>query len=394
MRIGIDGNLLCGKKTGMGTVVYHVLENFANEYKDVDIILYVPEQLEVSYLKSLERNHIIVIVLKHSNYMIWEQLTLRKQIKKDKIDIFWFPYNTGTIHLNCKFVVTINDVIYMKNPLLAPPTIYKKIGQLYRKIIVPIVARNAQSIITISNYAKNEIISVFPNVGKKTKVIYLSADNSAQNSADSGEDNGVENGTKKLGLSKWKKIKLDNKIQNHYILGFGSLEKRKNSLALVKAFAALPQMYSNTFQLVLFGFRGWKKSEEYRYVKEHRLNNVVFLGYVTEQEKNCLYDNSKMFVFPSLSEGFGIPILEAFVNTTPVITSNTTSLPEVAGDAAVLIDPHNIVDITDAILRLLENESLCHTLKQKGLEQYAKFDWSKTAEAIMNTLLEANLGRK
>jgi len=373
MKVGIDGNLLCGKKTGMGTVVYHVLENYNNNENNIDIILYVPEELDSSYMKILINNNITVMVLKNMNYMVWEQFTLRKQIRKDKIDVFWFPYNTGTTSVNCNSVITINDVIYMKNPLLAPPTLYKKLGQLYRKIFVPIVARKSQKIITISEYAKNEIISLFPKAKDKTKVIYLSA----------------ENGSSKLEDDTWDNFKYKNKISDHYILGFGSLEKRKNSLLLIKAYETLPEKYRIEYQLVLFGFRGWEQSEECIYLKEHNLTNIRMLGYVSEEEKNSLYANSKMFVFPSLSEGFGIPVLEAFANETPVITSNTTSLPEVAGNAAVLVNPMDCVCITNAIKKLLDDKALCDDMKRRGLAQYSKFDWKITAEKIISTLLEA-----
>jgi glycosyltransferase involved in cell wall biosynthesis len=372
MRIGIDGNLLCGKKTGMGTVVYHVLKNYINKDENIDIILYVPQKLEDSYMNVLMRNNITVTVLKSSNYMIWEQITLRKQIKKDKIDVFWFPYNTATINPTCKSVVTINDVIFMKNPLFAPPTIYKKLGQLYRKIFVPIAASKAQKIITISEYASNEIRSVFPQSSDKIKIVYLSA----------------ESGETKLDINQWKKFKVKKNITNDYILGFGSIERRKNSLELIKAYELLPEEYKKQYQLVLFGFRGWEKSLEFDYVNLHHIKGVIFLDYVSEQEKCNLYENSKMFVFPSLSEGFGLPILEAFASETPVITSNTTSLPEVAGNAAILVNPEDRIAIKDAIKKLLEDKFLIDKLIQAGKHQYEKFNWKITAEKIFRILYE------
>lgn len=372
MKIGIDGNLLCGKKTGMGTVVYHVLKNYENRINDDEIILYVPEKLNEEYSRFLEQNGITVKVLKKSNYMIWEQFILRKQIKKDKLDVFWFPYNTATTKVTCKSVVTINDVIYIKSPLLAPPTLYKKIGQLYRKIFVPIAACKAQRIITISEYARNEILTEFPSVSDKIEVIYLSAETSRD----------------KFDAEVWEEYKHKNGITDHYILGFGSLEKRKNSLQLIKSYEALPDEYRKLYQLVLFGFRGWEKSEEYIYIKEHHLDSVVLLGYVSDEEKSSLYANSRMFVFPSLSEGFGIPILEAFANYTPVITSMTTSLPEVAGDAAILVNPRDGTDITNAMKKLLDDKLLCNKMIKMGTQQYAKFNWKITAEKIFHVIYQ------
>lgn len=370
MKIAVDGNLLCGKKTGMGTVVHHVLLNWCST-EAASITVYVPEPLTEEYSKKLAENNIKIKVLGKSNYFKWEQVVLPRALKKDGMDVLWCPYNTAPLFAGCKTVVTINDVIYMEAPLKSAPSLYKKLGIIYRKNIVPFAARNAKSIITISQFAKNEIARFFKRESEKVKVIYISADIS----------------DKRLNTSDTASFFENNGIECPYILGFGSLETRKNTMRLIKAYIKLPDIIKKEYQLVLFGFRGYEESEEYKLIHTKNLEKkIIVLGYVSDEEKATLYGLSKLFVFPTLSEGFGIPVLEAFVGETPVITSNVTSIPEVAGKAAVLIDPTNVSSLTAQIDRLVSDEELCNRLVTAGKEQLKKFDWRITAENILAEL--------
>lgn len=370
MKIAVDGNLLCGKKTGMGTVVHHVLLNWCST-EVASITVYVPEPLTEEYSKKLAENNIKIKVLGKSNYFKWEQVVLPRILKKDGIDVLWCPYNTAPLFAGCKTVVTIHDVIYMEVPLKCTPSLYKKLGIIYRKNIVPVAARNAKSIITVSQFAKNEIARFFKRESEKVKVIYNSADIS----------------DKRLNTSDTVSFFEKNGIERPYILGFGSLETRKNTMRLIEAYIKLPDIIKKEYQLVLFGFRGYEESEEYKLIHAKNLEKkIIVLGYVSDEEKATLYGLSKLFAFPTLSEGFGIPVLEAFVGETPVITSNVTSIPEVAGKAAILIDPTNVSSLTAQIDRLVSDEELCNRLVTAGKEQLKKFDWRITAENILAEL--------
>ena len=259
----------------------------------------------------------------------------------------------------------------MEAPLKSAPSLYKKLGIIYRKNIVPFAARNAKSIITISQFAKNEIARFFKRESEKVKVIYISADIS----------------DKRLNTLDTASFFEKNGIECPYILGFGSLETRKNTMRLIKAYIKLPDIIKKEYQLVLFGFRGYEESEEYKLIHAKNLEKkIIVLGYVSDEEKATLYSLSKLFAFPTLSEGFGIPVLEAFVGETPVITSNVTSIPEIAGKAAVLIDPTNVSSLTAQIDRLVSDEELCNRLVTAGKEQLKKLDWRITAENILAEL--------
>lgn len=368
MIIGVDGNLLCGKKTGMGTVVHHVIKRWKST-DNTSIILYVPGDIDEEYKILLWGNGIIVKNYAYTSYPVWEQIILPREVKKDHVDVLWCPYNTAPLFCNCKTVVTINDVIYMTEKLNTASTFYKKSGMLYRRLIVPKASHKAAHIITISNFARKEIFENIKNIKANIDVVYLGVDlnnRSLKDEKDFYEKNG---------------------IRNNYILGFGSMEKRKNSLGLIKAYEKLDKSIRSGFQLVLFGFRGYEDSQDLLYIKEHNLtNDVVILGYVSEEEKTSLYRNSRMFVFPTFSEGFGIPVLEAYANKTPVITSNSTSLPEIAGDAAILVNPENVSEIRDAMKKLIEEPEQRVYMIERGIEQRKKFDWDTTAGALLSIL--------
>lgn len=374
MRIGVDGNLLCGEKTGMGTVVFNVLKYWKATNR-LEVFLYVPGELESEYERLLQDNGINITNIKPYNYMIWEQIILPRKVIKDQIDVLWCPYNTAPLKCKCKIVVTIHDVIYMKARILETPSFYKKAGIVYRRFVVPKAVSKASRIIADSKYSEKEIVDLFGKARNKTKFIYYSADLMIE----------------KLEGEKLNVFFLEHKIKKPYILGFGSLEPRKNTIGLIKAYEDLPERIRLNYQLVLFGFRGHENSQEIEYIKEHNIKGIRILDYVSDTEKNSLYAESEVFVFPTFSEGFGIPVLEAFAADTPIITSNTSSLPEVAGDAAVFVDPADKKSITRAIENLLEDAETRSDMVKKGRIQLERFSWEKTASEVLKLIKDTFL---
>lgn len=359
MRIGIDGQLLSGKKTGMGFVLESILKRITIP-NNIKVILYINDCLPSELIEILVQKDINIKRLNYSNYMIWEQIILPHEAKKDKIDRFWFPYNTSSIFMNCEKIITIHDLIFMYGSPFSPATVYKKMGKIYRRLNVPISAKKAKKIITISQSAKNEIIKYFPNTNSKVSICY----------------NGCEYSNNYLNIIKWNEFKLRVGLKNKYILAFGSLEERKNTMRTIKAYQ-LFKKNNPEYDLVLFGFRGYENSNEFLYVKGNNIEGIYFLEYISEEEKNTLYKEAECFLFPSLTEGFGIPILESFYNRTPVITSNCSSMPEIGGDAAIYINPYNIESIADGINIALERRN---ELIEKGFNRVNLFDWDKSTK--------------
>lgn len=369
--VGIDGNLLCGKVTGMGVVVSQILK-YWKVADGIQITLFLPYELDEGYMSMLHENCINTCILGEYNYMVWEQLILPRAVKSEKIDVLWCPYNTIPVFCRCKKIVTVHDVIYMSLRLRSAPSLFKKMGLIYRRMIVPIATKKADKIITISNYSKEEICRYFPYCEDKIKIVY---NGSSENS---------------LKLSAMQQIDFFSEfgIQKPFFLGFGSLERRKNSMALIEAYDRISDELKSKYQLVLFGFRGYKNSPESIYIQEKQLQNIVVLEYITEEEKNTLYAESDAFIFPSLSEGFGIPVLEAFQNETPVIASNLTAIPEIAGNAAIMIDPSNISSITSAMEIVACDSELVKKLVNEGNVQLKKFNWEFSAKAVWDELME------
>jgi glycosyltransferase involved in cell wall biosynthesis len=174
------------------------------------------------------------------------------------------------------------------------------------------------------------------------------------------------------------------------VLAVGNLEPRKNLVRLVRAYAALRQSGAISHQLVIVGQAHWQGSVVSREAKELGLaGEVVFTGYVPTDDLVALYNAATTFVYPSLYEGFGLPILEAMSCGTPVITSNVASMPEVAGEAALLINPRSVEDLAQALGRVLADETLRYELEEKGLHQASQFSWEQTARLTLQAYEEA-----
>ena len=164
------------------------------------------------------------------------------------------------------------------------------------------------------------------------------------------------------------------KIKKPYILYFGTLEPRKNITLIIRAFYQLKSLSLFPYQLIIAGKKGWGYSEIFNLVKKLRLTKqVIFTNYVSEREKKYLYKHANLFIYPSFYEGFGIPPLEAMAYGCPVITSNTSSLPEVIGDAGLMIDPYNVKALVSVIKKVLNNKKLEKEMIEKGFNQAKKF---------------------
>jgi len=173
-------------------------------------------------------------------------------------------------------------------------------------------------------------------------------------------------------------------IKTPFFLFIGSIQPRKNLLRLLKAHASLPQKLATEFPLVIAGKLAWDDGETLKEIQKGiEEKRCIWLNYVSDFEKRCLLQASQGMVFASLYEGFGLPILEAFASNTPVITSNCTSMPEVAGDAALLVNPYNVDSIRSALLSLINDASLISSLQLKGLSQAKQFTWEQVANRTL-----------
>jgi glycosyltransferase involved in cell wall biosynthesis len=168
-----------------------------------------------------------------------------------------------------------------------------------------------------------------------------------------------------------------------YILTVSTVEPRKNFRRVIDAFINLKTNHCIPHKLYIVGKKGWSCDEIYRIPKEFE-KSIVFTGYIPQSELIDLYQNAKLFVYPSLHEGFGLPVVEAMACGCPVVTSNLSSLPEIAGDAALFVDPYRVDDIASSILKILRNENLASNLVSKGLERAKQYTWARCAQNTIN----------
>ncbi|MFX0210075.1 MAG: glycosyltransferase family 4 protein, partial [Candidatus Hodarchaeota archaeon] len=237
-----------------------------------------------------------------------------------------------------------------------------------------ILLKRADLIITPSNYMKNEIIRFLKIPGEKIRVVY--------------------HGVSKCFLPKNDTILISRIIKKYhimtpYILFVGTFHKNKNLIRLLKAFRELKLSSKLQHQLVLAGGKGQLNQDIVQTIKELKIEDVVSLpGYVSDEDLPILYNGSDLFVFPSVFEGFGMPVLEAMACGVPVISSNFCSLPEVVGNASLLVDPLNVDLLAGAMHRILSNEELRNELIKKGLERVKQFTWEKTAKETIEIYRE------
>lgn len=286
---------------------------------------------------------------------------LHKFIKNEQADIFHCTESYGIPwigKMKCKVVTTVHDLIIYTLPKKdGNQSSWNEKMRFYYQVKHAI--KNSDAIITVSEYSKNEIIKVFPEASNKIKVIYLAP----RSEFYMKKNNEVNYILKKYNISK------------SYILLMGGNHPRKNMLRAIRAFLSLNNF---NYQLVITGnaILNFDKNIK-QAIKE---NKIIFTDYVSDEDLVALYNKAYMFVYPSLFEGFGLPILEAMACGTPVITSNVTSMPEVAGDSAILINPYDEKAIKNAMDKLINNPNLIEIYKKRGLERCKKFTITEMAK--------------
>jgi glycosyltransferase involved in cell wall biosynthesis len=299
----------------------------------------------------------------HFDRLLWTQFKLPQIYRKLKSKLLFSPQPEAPLYSNCRYIVTVHDVIPLRFPKRLSPLRY------YHRYYIPQVLAQAQHIICNSNATATDICDFYHIAASKITPIPLAHD---------------ANNFRLLS-----EVRKNNK-NCCYFLYIGRHDKHKNLHRLIAAFANLKQRLSD-YQHYELWFAGSSNKrytpEMYSQIEELGIKNQVkFLDYVTYKELPKIINQAIALVFPSLWEGFGFPVLEAMACGTPVITSNLSSLPEVAGDAAILIDPYNTEEITQAMQQIATDESLRSQLSIKGFKRAGNFSWEKTGQATTEVL--------
>jgi len=371
--IGIDTRFALKKRKGIGNYILNLVQSLAKIDCKNQYILYTDQP---DFEKNLPKMvNFTIKILSPLNYLLWEQLILPSQATKDSLDILHCTANTAPVVLgnSIKLIVTIHDVMYLKDRKLLPKSvvIYQNLGRVYRNLIVSKTIKQASKIITVSNFSKSDILHHFPSLDQSSILtIYEAADTKFTIMDRNYASKIIKN---KIGLC------------GKYILTLGGTDPRKNTELVIRAFSNLKCVNQIDEKLVIVGISNWNKSAFYNLACLLKCEeDILFTDFITQEELVCLYNCATLFLYPSLYEGFGIPPLEAMACGTPVITSNTTSIPEIVGDAALQINPNSQEELEDAVYKLLVEHSLRDDLIQRGLAQAKKFSWQRMAEETLN----------
>jgi glycosyltransferase involved in cell wall biosynthesis len=299
----------------------------------------------------------------------FEQLFLPIAAKTEKLDLLHCTGNTTPYFSPVPIVQTLHDIIFM-DPIPRNDNTYQRFGNHYRRRLVPLVTPRSEAVITVSNYEKERIISRLSIDEKKIEVIYNGINNKHFRMCDCPHEKA--------------KVKLTYGLPEKFILFLGNPSFRKNPAGVIEAYVMYASKVRNPLPLVTPGL-----TQKY-VMHELKMLNATFdpklfitPGYIMEEDLPIVYGLSEVFLFPSLSEGFGMPIVEAMACGTPVITSKISSMPEIAGDAAQLIDPLSAPTIADALIEILANEDFRLDKIQDGLLNAKRFSWDITAEKVL-----------
>lgn len=373
MRIGIDCRTILnpkgGERAGVGHYTYYLVKSLLKLDKKNEYILFMDHTAKNLQAEFTGKN-VQVKFFKFSEYkrylpFAYSHVLTASEIKKHKLDIFHAPANVIPLNYSGKSVVTIHDMAIYKHPEWFPA------GQkLAINVLVPSSIKRAKRVIAVSNSTKKSILEKSKINPEKIKVIYEAGVTERQPT-----------------LKEQQQVLKHFGLKENFIFYVGTLEVRKNLVRLIKAWEKVweesPQKFEN-WQLVLAGQKGFGFQEVYKTIKNSKIcHKIRYIGYVTHVEKVALLKAASVFAFPSLWEGFGIPVLEAMQFGVPVLTSKISSLPEVAGKAAVLIDPMKINSIASGLDKLIKTKATKTKFSKLGREQVKKFSWAQVARETL-----------
>jgi len=364
MNIGIDCRELRNYITGIGRILLEFLEEIKGHHKDFNFILFGNQHTDSLLFQDVFKNYKKVII-KEKFTLWWDQIQLKNAIKKNNIDVFFSPYYKIPLLTKTKTILSIFDVTYL---LVEPYNTYFK-SKLYLKNFIKLASKKAQKIITCSNYTKNDLLKILNSPKEKIEVVYLGVSSKFKIIH---EKNKIELVKKKYG------------IDNKYILYVGNLKPHKNVKRLVDAYNLLPETIKREYNLVLAGGQSKRLTKGNKQLGLRDLQSTIFVGHILDEDLPALYSSAELFAFPSLYEGFGLPPLEAMACGCPVVSSNTSSMPEVLGDAALFFNPYHVEEMSLAIGQMLKDENLRKMYRQKGLDRAKLFTSERMTNKILN----------
>ncbi len=372
VRIAIDARKL--RDYGIGTYVRNLLRQLARQADGTDYVLLCHEQ-DCATAAELGPNF-RAVVERAPAYSVREQVSVPLDLRREQVDLFHAPHYVLPPLTPCRAVVTIHDCIHLRFPQYLP----NRLGYAYARASLWTATHRAARVITVSEASKRDILRYFRVPESRIDVIYNAIDARFWEEPSADEMDRVR-----------QRYQLD----APFVLYAGNIKPHKNLERLIDAFHLLRHERADLrdVRLLIIGDEISKYATLRRAVHRHKLHkHVRFFGFVPDQTLAALYRLAAAFVFPSLYEGFGLPPLEAMASGTPVITSNVSSLPEVVGNAALLIDPYEPQAIADAMERVLTDAALRADLRARGLARAREFSWERSIRRVRQIYDEVMAG--
>lgn len=364
MRIGIEAQRIFRKnKHGMDYVVLQEIRELQQIDTENEYFVFVKSGED----KCVEStNNVHVIELKCPSYPLWEQWALPRAAKKYGIDLLHCTSNTAPIWCNIPLVLTLHDIIFLEPRDKQNHSLYQNMGWLYRRLVVPRILDKCRRIITVSDFEKENIISKLNIPRERMAMIYN-------------------------GYNEWFRPVEDTEHiykkyipEPGYLFFLGNTDPKKNTERTLVAYSKYLEKSAVKRKLLMADL-----DPEYlngiiqRNSIENIRKNIVMPGYIVNSDLPYIYNNAFAFLYTSLRESFGIPLLEAMACGIPVITSNTSSMPEIGGSDAILINPEHADEITSMLLRLENDPAFYEAKRQVGLERTKLFSWRHTTEQLL-----------
>ncbi len=360
--VGVDGRSLLGEPTGVGRYLRNILREMTSLAPDIGFRVYLDRNGDDGLGEHPRIDRRRRGGARGSNVVAWTQWVLPAMIRREPVALVHFPFYTMPLLLDRPSVVTIHDITFSLHPEWFP---WK--ARISFAALAPWSARRARLVLTVSECSRRDLIARYGLDPSRVAAVPLAADRSftPRSAAE------VREVTGRLGLA------------TPYLLHLGSLHPRRNLERLLEAFALLADRRPD-LRLVLAGRveAPWTRIEPIVAARAPA-GRVIHLGYAREEDLPALITGAAALVFPSLYEGFGLPVLEAMACGTPVVTSNVSSLPEVAGEAALLVDPRSPAAIASAVTSILDEPALARRLREEGLKRAGRFSWRLTAERTL-----------
>jgi len=368
MKIGIDFHLAEREGTGNCTYMRNLMESLLSIDTRNEYILYITSE-NYPYHERFRAHKNAFLSYIGSGSPLERMFRLGRQTFRDDIDILHVNYY-GPPFYHGKLIMTVHDLSFEHLP-----DCFTTFERVKDRILIPFYIRRADRILTVSEFSKQDMVALYGAAPEKIVVGYNGVNPAFKPLSDGGEQEEAA------------KILSGYGINKAFILYIGRLNRRKNLHILIDSFNRIKKEGKFEHQLVIVGRRDYLPASDMEMINSSPFyQDIVFTGYLPDQHLPFAYGRADVFVYPSLFEGFGLPCLEAMACGCPVVTSNTTSLPEVVGDTGILIDPLNAEEIATAILAVLTDPARRSAMASMGLERAKMFTWKHTAEKMLEII--------